>query len=127
MKKIVQEWILKAENDYLVAMREFKGEPLIPDAVCFHSQQCIEKYMKAVLEENNKEFEKVHDLNVLLQSCISFIPELENQRKELAILSAYAVDIRYPGISASEEEARECINIMETVRSIMRKYFKLSE
>lgn len=126
MKKITQEWILKAENDYIVAVREFKGEPLIPDAVCFHSQQCIEKYMKAVLEENNKEFEKVHDLNVLLQSCMSFIPELENHREDLATLSTYAVDIRYPGLSASEEEAGECINIMEKIRNIIRKYFNLS-
>ena len=49
MKKITQEWIAKAEEDYLVATRELKADPPALDAVCFHAQQCIEKYMKAYI------------------------------------------------------------------------------
>lgn len=66
MKKLTMEWIKKAEGDYLVAKREFKSTPPVYEAVCFHAQQCIEKYMKAVLQENNIEFEKTHDLGSLL-------------------------------------------------------------
>lgn len=36
------------------------------DAVCFHSQQCVEKYLKALLQEYNIAFGKIHDLPVLL-------------------------------------------------------------
>ena len=97
MKKLTREWISKAEEDYLVATRELKAKPPALDAVCFHAQQCVEKYMKAILQENEIDFEKIHDLDVLLQRCQQFIPELEEYRDDLIKLSAYAVDIRYPG------------------------------
>ncbi len=76
MKKITEEWIAKAEEDYSVAIRELRAEPPATNAVCFHSQQCIEKYLKAILQENDIEFEKIHDLDVLFQQCKEFIPEL---------------------------------------------------
>lgn len=125
MKKITEEWISKAENDYLVAVREIEVDPPVFDAVCFHSQQCIEKYMKAILQENEVEFEKIHDLDVLLQQCINFIPELENYRDDLIKLSIYAVDVRYPGYETSKEEAEKCVEIMKNLREVIRNYFKL--
>ncbi len=126
MKKITGEWIAKAEKDYLVATRELKAEPLAAEAVCFHAQQCIEKYMKAILQENEVEFEKIHDLDVLLGQCTDFIPELKNFRDDLIKLSTYAVDVRYPGSDVSEEEAKECAEIMEKIRNIIRNYFATS-
>lgn len=125
MKKITEEWIAKAENDYLVAIREFNAIPIIGDAVCFHAQQCIEKYMKAVLQENEVRFGKIHDLDVLLKNCVKFIPELEGHRDKLIDLSNYAVDVRYPGFDVSEDEAEECVRIMEKIREIIRNYFEL--
>ena len=124
MKKITQEWIAKAEEDYLVANRELKANPPALDAVCFHAQQCIEKYMKAILQENEVEFEKIHDLDVLLQQCGSFIPELEEYRDDLIRLTAYSVDIRYPGFRVSEEEAEECVGSMENIQQVIRSHFK---
>jgi len=125
MKKITGEWIAKAEKDYLVAMRELKAEPLAGEAVCFHAQQCIEKYMKAILQENEVEFEKIHDLDILRGQCVEFIPEIEHLRDELVKLSTYAVDVRYPGFDVSEEEAKECADIMEDIRKVIRNYFGL--
>lgn len=125
MTKITQEWISKAEEDYLVATRELKANPPALDAVCFHAQQCVEKYMKAILQENEIEFEKIHDLDVLLQRCGGFIPELEGYRDDLIRLSAYAVDIRYPGFKVSEEEAKECVESMEKIQQVIRKHFKI--
>ena len=125
MKKITQEWIAKAEEDYLVATRELKADPPALDAVCFHAQQCIEKYMKAILQEKEIEFEKIHDLDVLLQQCGSFIPELRDYRDDLIRLSAYAVDIRYPGFRVSEEEAKECVDSMEKIQQIIKSDFKI--
>jgi HEPN domain-containing protein len=127
MKKITGEWIIKAEKDYLVAVRELKAEPPATEAVCFHAQQCIEKYMKAILQENEAEFEKIHDLDVLLRQCMNFMPALENHRDELVKLSTYAVDVRYPGLDVTEEEAKECVEIMEEIRRVIRNYFKIAE
>ncbi len=104
MKKITEEWINKAEKDYLTVKQLLKGEILVHESICFHSQQCIEKYMKAILQENEIEFEKVHDLSVSLEQCKVFIPELEFHKNGLTDLSIYAVDIRYPGFDISEKE-----------------------
>jgi len=125
VKKITQEWIAKAEEDYLVATRELEAKPPALDAVCFHAQQCIEKYMKAILQENDIAFEKIHDLDVLLQKCGGFIPALEGYRDDLIKLSAYAVDVRYPGFKVSDEEAKECVESMEKIRRVVKNHFKL--
>lgn len=127
MKKITEEWIKKAEEDCLVANRELRAEPPASEAVCFHAQQCIEKYMKAILQENEVEFEKIHDLDVLLGQCIDFLPGLEDFRDELIKLSTYAVDVRYPGFDVSKEEAAECVKIMEKISKVIRNYFGLKQ
>ncbi|MFO7891877.1 MAG: HEPN domain-containing protein [bacterium] len=126
MKNVTLEWIKKAEQDFLVAEREYKEKPPAYDAVCFHAQQCIEKYMKAVLQENDVFFEKTHDLDLLLEQCKKFIPELSNYKRDLIDLSSFAVEVRYPGILATIDEAREAITIMEKIRTIIREYWKIS-
>lgn len=76
MKAITKEWIRKAEEDYKVAIREYRAKPLFAYTICFHSQQCIEKYMKAVLQENEIPFEKIHDLEILLKDWKKFVRKL---------------------------------------------------
>ena len=125
MKKLTEEWIKKAEDNYQVACRELKAEPAVPDAVCFHAQQCLEKYLKAILQENDVTFQKTHDLDVLLQQCKNFIHKLEDYRDELVKLSTYAVDVRYPGFELSVKEAKICVEIMKKARGLIRDYFQL--
>ena len=47
---LLDEWVDKAEADYksAVALHRRRKEPL-PDVVCYHCQQCVEKYLKAYL------------------------------------------------------------------------------
>ena len=52
MKDLTKEWIKKAERDAGTATRESLVE--IDgnwDAVCFHAQQAVEKYIKGLLQE----------------------------------------------------------------------------
>lgn len=47
---VTREWVTKAENDLRVAV--YLLEPRVDqptEAVCFHAQQCAEKYVKALL------------------------------------------------------------------------------
>ena len=63
MSEIIDEWIRKADADYATASREMlASEDANFDAVCFHSQQCIEKLMKAMLIKNGVTPPKTHDL-----------------------------------------------------------------
>ena len=47
---VVAEWVLKAEDDLKNAVHTLKlGRTGPIDTVCFHAQQCAEKYLKAYL------------------------------------------------------------------------------
>jgi len=123
MKEITKEWIKKAEQDYRVAIREFEAKPPVYEAVCFHSQQCIEKYMKAILQENKIPFGKIHDLDILLKDCKKFLPELENYREELLWLTAFSVEVRYPGLEIKREDALKAVDFLKKIRKSLKSYF----
>jgi HEPN domain-containing protein len=58
-----EEWLGKAEQDFLAA--SMLDPEATPGAVCFHCQQCIEKYLKAALVRHGDKPRKTHDLLVL--------------------------------------------------------------
>ena len=56
MKPLTREWVKKAEGDFVTASREFRSRSSPNfDAVCFHAQQCAEKYMKVQLIGSSSE------------------------------------------------------------------------
>lgn len=105
MNAVVQEWIDKAQGDYLTAMRETGASPPNYDAVCFHAQQCVEKLLKALLTARGTTPPKTHDLILLDRLLSSTCPEWYWPIEPLRLLSAAAVVFRYPGESAGPEEA----------------------
>ena len=50
MKKISEEWLRAAKDDLRVVEKISQDEHLT-NMVAFHSQQCIEKSLKAIIEE----------------------------------------------------------------------------
>lgn len=122
MSAPVKEWIQKAEGDHMTALREYRARKYPNyDAACFHAQQCIEKYLKAVLQKNGTPFGKIHDLELLLDQCLSTHPLWEPMRDEAQLLTQYAVQFRYPGESADKEEARRAIQAMKQLRTDIRE------
>ncbi len=106
MKRIALEWISKAEGDFAIVERESRvRKNRNNDAICFHAQQCAEKYLKARLSEAGKAFPKIHDLTVLLDMVQKLEPMWEVHRRNLAFLTDFAVKFRYPGESADKTTA----------------------
>ena len=106
MKPITAEWVTKAEGDFAVMERECKVQDKANyDGICFHAQQCAEKYLKARLCEADIPFSKIHDLVALLEQVVVAEPAWETFREDLAYLSDFAVTFRYPGESADRESA----------------------
>jgi len=71
MNPITLEWVAKAEGDFATAERELNVEDNPNyDAVCFHAQQCAEKYLKARLQESDIPFGKTHVLTLLLDLAL---------------------------------------------------------
>ncbi len=121
MKEMTGEWVKKAESDYRVALRESQAtDPPEPDVVCFHSQQCAEKYAKAFLQEYGVEFERTHDMDYLHSKCVEVDKDFSTYEADFLRLDDYSVDIRYPGDSAAEEDACKALEIVERLRAFIR-------
>ena len=95
------------------------------DAACFHAQQCAEKYLKAILQEQSLPFGRSHNLIALLELLLAHDREWENARAHLEVLSVYAVTIRYPGESADKAAARQAMQQVKAIRSRARRSLSL--
>jgi HEPN domain-containing protein len=129
-KEKIEKWILKAENDLKIAKDEILTENPATDAICFHAQQCVEKYLKAYLSFIDKPFRKTHDIALLIELCIEDNKEFNSLYDMMANkLTRYAVEIRYPDdfYFPSLEEAKEAIEICEKVKQFVINKFKEME
>jgi len=122
MKPITREWVEKAEADFATARRELRvrKHPNY-DAVCFHCQQCIEKYLKACLQQNRTVFGKTHDLRALLDLLLPSHQTWTVLKPDLLVLNNFAVAYRYPGESTDLLTARDALERCKRIRDIMRK------
>jgi len=65
MKLITKEWLDKAKDD-LDVVSEIISREHLTSMVAFHSQQAVEKTLKAIIEEFEIDFVKTHNLERLL-------------------------------------------------------------
>jgi HEPN domain-containing protein len=93
---VCAEWVVKAENDLTNAAHTLKLRETCPtDTVCFHAQQCVEKYLKAILVMEGIDFPKTHDLERLMALVPAGLrPGVTSE--EQARLTEYATVARYP-------------------------------
>lgn len=120
MNKLTIEWVEKAEDDLLVAERLLKMKPLMKDQICFHCQQSIEKYLKALLQELGLPLKKTHNIKELLDQIIPTDKTLRSLRRGVDTLTRYAVDYRYPGLRTTPREARAALAKARRFRSEIR-------
>ena len=121
MNPEILAWVNKAEGDWETMLRESVAtEKRNLDAVCFHAQQCAEKYLKARLILGNVFFSKTHDLLALFEDIIILEPHWEYIRDGLGNLNSYAVALRYPGLDATAEQSEQSVEHCRIVRHIVR-------
>ena len=122
MKAETSEWVKKAEGDFITAGRELRARKNPNyDATCFHAQQCAEKYLKAVLQENEKHIPKIHNLLELKKLCKEINPSFEMLHADLVMLERFSVGIRYPGEFAEKDDAKSAYKAMKVVREFARE------
>jgi len=118
----VRNWIAKADGDLKIGKDELKAEKPVIEAICFHMQQCAEKYLKSFLVFHHQEFRKTHDLSELIEQCQGLDPDFEKLTSLNADrLTEYAVNLRYPGelTSPSLQEAQAAVQIAEQVKEFV--------
>jgi HEPN domain-containing protein len=119
--KWVNEWKQKAENDLRTAEIVLSSEEPPTDTICFHAQQCAEKYLKSYLTSKDITIEKTHDLTRINNICIGIDPDFQELSDFAELLSGYAVEIRYPGdfIECSIGEAKEAVEMAKSFKNLV--------
>jgi len=127
MNPLTLEWVQKAEGDYAaIALHQQVASPNF-DMLCFHAQQCIEKHLKAWLQEANTPFSKTDDLETLLDLIAPTVPAWQTWQNDFAKISDHAVDLRYPGKFATASEAQHAMKVCSVVRQAIRSELKLPQ
>ncbi|MBP8130926.1 MAG: HEPN domain-containing protein [Candidatus Hydrogenedentes bacterium] len=120
---VVREWVVKAENDLKNAAHTLKpGQDCPTDAVCFHAQQCVGKYLKALLVWRCVRFPKTHCIGAL-HSLVRWDGRPEISPEEQERLTDFATSTRYPDVyeSISLNEAHEAVKLARRVRRDIRR------
>ena len=114
-------WTIRAEEDYALAQSALRRKKPLTYGAAFHAQQCAEKYLKALLVARGQEFPKTHDLAALSDLCTQNGVLIPVDQDALQRLTAYAVQVRYPGEAPSADEAHLSLKTAQTVRRFARK------
>ncbi|HLH00491.1 MAG TPA: HEPN domain-containing protein [Bryobacteraceae bacterium] len=120
---VVRGWVQKAESDLDTAdLILAAGKEGTADTAAFHAQQCVEKYLKALLTYKQLDFPKTHDVGqllLLLPRGAGIELGVEEQRR----LTLYATVTRYPGEyePVTLEEAHRAVAMARSAREQIRK------
>ncbi len=125
MNPVTLEWIELAEEDYAIARLIQREQLAMRNGMCFHAQQCAEKYLKAWLQENNIPIQRTHNLRELLNLILPSIPAWHSWKVDLSRLSKHAVETQCVGQSPTAEDVDQAMQTCQMVRNAVRSELKL--
>ena len=123
MKKQAEEWLRYAYID-LLTIKEIITNENLTSAVAFHTQQCIEKSFKAIIELYNKKVPRIHDLRKLWKvieenrtiGAVEINMDLLDQVNQVYIDTRYPADYGLlPDGTPSSEKAHEFMTLAEEI------------
>lgn len=122
-RRIIDEWLAKAENDFQFAQIILAEEKEYYDQICFHFQQSAEKFLKAYILAHGLGFEKTHDLPLLLQRCFVKDNAFESLKSNCGYLNAFYIHSRYPmdwPVPTTRDKAQRALDAAEQIRALVR-------
>ena len=131
-KKFLKQYevlFLKAKEDLVVSKYLLDGFnnhnlELNLEIVFFHSQQCAEKLIKAILDFNNIKFPHSHDIEDLIKLVKSNNIEIIVNIDNLIPLTEYAVEGRYAIIHDDLDDTDKYIQILDELLEFIKKEIK---
>lgn len=123
-RKIVQEWLEKADEDFLYASASLDEGLAFFSKICFHFQQSAEKYLKAYIVAFELEFRKIHDLIELLKICQAKDQSLSEISEACIFLNRYYIETRYPvhwPVQHTREAAEEAKKAARKIADFIKK------
>ncbi len=123
MKRETEYWIKAAEDD-LNVIREIIDNQSLTNMIAFHSQQAIEKSIKAVLAEKENNVPRLHNI-IALEGKIATYLKLNFDQEIFAQINDLYIDSRYPtdvGLLPDGKPSKEIANIFfETAIKIFKE------
>jgi HEPN domain-containing protein len=95
MKEVTEEW-LRAAADDLRVIDKIASDEYLTHMVAFHSQQCIEKSLKAVIEEYEIGSVRIHNLERLFEMVGERL-KFDVDPVSVPMLDKLYIDARYSG------------------------------
>jgi len=119
MKDSIRQWLKGAEEDFAMAKYLRKGNYF--RETCYHSQQAIEKSLKAGLIQKGWELEKIHSIERLMVLAGEYNLRLEIDEEDIIFIDSIYRG-RYPAEEGllplgepTEEDADRALNIASKV------------
>lgn len=119
---LARAWVLKTEHDLLNIENNLAAQEIPWDTVSFHAQQCVEKYLKALLIYRQVDPPKIHDLTELY----ALLPGgllVDFNEGLLEELNPYSIEGRYSGVWEPVEQAGalRAAEAARTIRQAIRR------
>jgi HEPN domain-containing protein/predicted RNase H-like HicB family nuclease len=93
-------WVARAEEDYALARSALRRRVPLTYGATFHAQQCVEKYIKALLVARGQPFPRTHDVVALSELChqngIIISVDLASLERLAAMPYRYVIQVRTP-------------------------------
>lgn len=124
-RDIAQEWFKMADIDFDSANFLLAMKPVPFEIICYHCQQCVEKYLKGYIALNGGQILKTHDLFILNKECANFQNEFNEIENECMELTDYGVQVRYPfHIEIEDCDVRNALKNTQKVIDFVKKMIK---
>lgn len=130
MNAKVTEWLERAQADLVVVELLLKFESFPTAIAAFHCQQTAEKSLKAFLTARNVEFLFRHNLPYLLDLCAEVDASFSELEPQIAGLTPYAVEARYPTdlpLTPTRDEVQAFYQQARTILEFVRKKLTSAE
>ncbi len=96
-RDLVRQWLHKADQDMVAAEILLKSDSTLPSVIAFHSQQAVEKYLKAILVRHQVYFPKTDDIGKVLDMVAQVEPAIASALQESTALTPFGAEGTYPG------------------------------
>ncbi len=117
--------LIKKGNDHFDAAAILSAsEKSLPNLVCFHCEQCADKYLKAFLTNNNIFVKKNDSLFGMLKKSVELDRTFSKlNSKTLISLSGFGVDRLYSSYNkeATSEEISNFVNLCKELKAYIDK------
>lgn len=120
-----KNWVKRAQDD-IKTVKVLLEKKILPWIICFHCQQAVEKYLKALQVIFLKTYQKEHNLLKLTRSLRDYI-QLDSYASDLAYINNFYIATRYPtdqDIQIRISEAEEVFMLTNKVIKALKKYIK---